>query len=179
MSVKNQPTYIQLTTEIDSLELQRDQLISQSGSLQSQIDVLTNNTIPSWQASLISWQNAGNSDMANKNAKIARDTAGLAKAKADREALINQKTTLDFSIREVKNQIKSLTSQRNAFEQSYKNAIMEGKSADEAALIGNVSAESEAENQSISVWKKPMTWVIILLVAAAITTAVILIKKHK
>ena len=176
MSVKNQATYIQLSSDINDLELKRDQLIAQSGDMQAQIDQITKIDLPRYIELLKGWENAGNSDLRNKIAKIEFYRTAIPKLEADRDDLNKQKQAKDFEIRAVKNELTFLYAQREAFENAYRKAIIEGKSTDDASAI----AESEKVNvevNGIPFYKKPMAWVIAVIILAAIVGTIIYVKR--
>lgn len=179
MSAKNQSAYLNLTAEINSLELQRDQLIAEHGKIQAQITTLETVTIPGYQKAVIDWEAAGNSDIANKNAKIAQYSNGVATSKAARDALLPQLQALDFQLRAIKNELENKIAQRTAFVSKYDETIVNGGSTHEAEAAANGAADQEAADQKKGLFEKPLTWVIIGVVVIGIIAAAYFIKRKK
>lgn len=169
MSVTLQPGYILLTQEINDLQLEIDMLADTIGEKQARYDELVNVVIPKIENALRSWQQAGNSDLANKLERIDFYKTSLSKQRQERDALDKELKELRYEKRRLDNEMNNLVLQRNAFENNYRSAIMAGKGEDEAAIIAEDAAgQLRAEQAKSALFTNPLFWVGVAVGLAAI-----------
>jgi chromosome segregation ATPase len=178
MSVQTETGYILLTDEINATERLIIPLQDDITDLQATIKNLRDVEIPAAQASLNSWMNAGNSDLANKQRKVNDWYNELQKrknAKTDAEETLKP---LNLELRRLKDLLSSLKAQRDAFEKNYRNAIIAGKSPQEAADEADAAARDAGAGRFNESTMKTLKIVgIVLLAGAAIFFAFKYFKK--
>jgi hypothetical protein len=161
MSAELTPAYIQISADIGAKtaerQLKQNQLTAEKAGLVSD------------QASLASWQNAGDSDRENKLRRIAAWSQQV----VERKALI---TALEYEISVLTNEIDTLTAQRAAFKKRYNQDIIDGKGDAEAQQNAIADAELAGANAGAKWYKNP---VIIGLIVLAVGTGIFLFIKYR
>lgn len=120
------------------------------------------------QSALSSWQNAGNSDMANKLAQIAVWTNAVQQRQ-------NEIAKLEADEKIEQNKVAFYEAQMQAFVTNYNEAIVNGKSPDQAASEAGSIATKHPDD--LPFYRK--TWGVALIVVAAIAATYFLLKKRK
>jgi chromosome segregation ATPase len=156
MSAKLQPQYIMLTDEINAAELAEDIKVQEIAAINTEI-AERQKKIAELEASLVSWQNAvqdtnAQNKVAERKKEIAEITAIIKNLNVDLTAAGN-------ALKAIQNQITSLYAQRDAFENTYKNAIMNGKTPEEAEAEANAVATQVKVEQATPWYSNPLIWV--------------------
>lgn len=163
MTAETQPGYIMLTADINKRERELQKLTDQKAGLNTEISA-KNKKLKEYQVALADWQNAGDSDQANKNAKIKYYSLRIEDTKAEIAALDSTLKNLGYDIADLTDEIAILKAQRDAFVATFKEQILAGKSIEEA----NRAAENKADSTGKSLH---MNWKNIALIILAVLLA--------
>ena len=156
MSAKLQPQYIMLTSEINAAELDQDIKAQEIADLKVSITDIKKEIL-ALQASLASWQNAVQDT--NAQNKVKERIQGIAEENAKLKAQESALNSAQIQYNALQKEIDLLYAQRDAFENTYKNAIMNGKTPEAAEAEANAVATQVKVEQATPWYSNPLIWV--------------------
>lgn len=169
MTVETQAGYIMLSDEIALKSLELQKTIDDRDDLNAELAALKT-ALARNKNSLAGWQAAGNSNLQNKIERIQYYGNQIQVNEADIKVLNKELQEIGYEITTLENLVKSLKGQLNAFINAYKEAVISGKSADQAAAEAESAASAKATIVLSSQKKKTM-----MLVGGVIAVGIIII----